>query len=269
MELSATSVDGCWSATSGSLTVDLSRVRFVLPGGIVAVACLAKAASARGVDVMVKAPADLNVDRYVSRMGLGEVLSDCGLHAPFTVVTHHDRADVLVGCQWADEEGIAGLANMVNDRLWEANVPERTTDLIVSAVFEVADNVLAHSESGGGFICAQTYQPSTRFERIELAVGDIGRGVKASLQQRYNPADDQDALELAIQNNVSGLNPNRGIGLHNVARDIPRAGGRLTIRSGSAYLHVHPGGPYYGSCGRIPGTLVEMRVPVGQLSETR
>ena len=131
----------------------------------------------------------------------------------------------------------------------------------------MADNVQTHAESGGGFVCAQTYDRGTVHERIEVAIGDTGRGVRASLQTRHAPTTDEEALRLAVEESISGLDRRRGLGLHYVARDIPRAGGRLTMRSGSAILHVNPGGPFSTTCPPVDGTLVGIRVPVGRMRE--
>jgi hypothetical protein len=199
-------------------------------------------------------------------MGLGTVLDDCGVQARLPSVRRQNREDVLVECRWADDDAIEGLAGLISDRLWDAHVDAEVTDLVSVAVYEIADNVKAHAGSGGGFICAQTYRRGTPYERVEVAVGDIGRGVRASLEARHSPVDDEHALRLATTESVTSLpEDRRGLGLHYVARDIPRAGGRLAILSGDAMLQVNPSGAQSTKRASIVGTLVEVRVPVGGL----
>lgn len=251
----------------GVTEIDLGRVNFALPGGIVAVACAARAARERGDEVRAKAPSSGDVARYTSRMGLGAVLVECGAGNPLPRVNRHDRGDVLVECQWADDIAIGGISELVNERLWDANVDAKTTDVITMAVYEVADNVQTHAASNGGFVCAQTYERGSARERIEVAVGDVGRGVRSSLQARHDPPSDEAALRLAIKESVSGLRVGRGLGLHYVARDIPRAGGHLTMRSGIAYLTAGAEGPVFRGCDPVVGTLVGIRVPVGRMRE--
>ena len=248
--------------------IDLSSVDFVLPGGIVAVACSARSALERGEQITVVAPDRDDVARYASRMGLSDVLANCGAESVLPPVRRHEQGHVLVDCQWADDSAVEGLSIMVSDRLWAASVDAEIIDLVDMSVYEVADNVRTHAGSGGGFICAQTYKRGTPEERIEVALGDTGRGIRASLEARYSPLDDQDALRLATKESVTGLpQERRGLGLHYLARDIPRVGGRFTLRSGGAYLRVFPGGPYSAQSEPIVGTLVEICVPVGGLTK--
>lgn len=247
--------------------MDLRGVSFALPGGIVALACIAEAARSRGFELDVLAPASDDVARYVSRMGLGEVLDRCGARHTLPVVNHHNRADVLVECRWARAESIGDVSELVNERLWEAGVDARTTDVVTMAVYELADNVRTHAASEGGFICAQTYELGTPRERLDVAVGDAGQGIRASLEQRLAPGSDEAALRLAITERVSGLNSERGLGLHYVARDISRAGGRLSMVSGGACLQHTTGRTSTFRREPTVGTLVGVRVPVGQMSQ--
>lgn len=247
-------------------SIDLRTVRFLLPGGLVAVACAAQAAATAGHVIRVQAPVADDVRKYASRMGLGDVLSFCGVQIDLPPVHHHERADVLVECGWAGHDTIGELADLIGSRLWEAGVDAVSTDVITTSVYEIADNVVTHAGSDGGYVCAQTYERGSPNERVEIAIGDTGRGIRASLSERHEISSDEQALRLAIAESVSGINSRRGLGLHYVARDIPKAGGRVTLMSQGAYLQVHPGGPYATSCDPVTGTLVGIRVPVGRMS---
>lgn len=265
--LDAVSATDCVATNGGGLQIDLSPVSFAMPGGLVAVACLVTDAWQAGTPVFVTPPRKLDAALYASRMGLGGILRDCGFHDPFPSVTHHPRQDVLYECEWIDDAGLEDLATLVNDRMWEAGVEERTIDLIAAAVYELASNVHTHAAAGGGFICAQTFRRGTPQERVEVAVGDAGCGIRSTIERRHRIDNDAQALRLAVNERVSGLSDRRGLGLHYIARDIPAAGGKVTLRSGSAFLHVFPGGPYSSSCAPIVGTLVEVSVPVGGLAK--
>jgi len=245
--------------------IDLSPVDFLMPGGIVAVACIARHAHETGRDLQVTLPTNTSVARYASRMGLGDALAECGLPRTLPAVNHHDRTDTLLECQYAGADSIADLTLLVGQRLDEAGVPHDVYEPLEICLFEVADNVKVHAQSGGGYLCAQTYRPGTPNEKVSVAVGDIGVGIPVTMR-RHQPANDQHALELAMSELVSGLNiPRRGLGLHYLSRLIPRAGGRVTIRSGSALRTVYPGGPYSTDVPPIPGTLVEIELPVARL----
>lgn len=245
--------------------IDLSAVDFIMPGGIVAVACIARDSFQNDQPLQVTLPANDSVARYASRMGLGDALASCGLPGSLPAVNHHDRADTLLECQYADDASITDLSLLIGQRLDEAGVPHQVYEPLEICLFEVADNIRVHAQSGGGFLCAQTYQRGTNRERVSVAVGDIGVGIPATMQ-RHKPASDQHALELATTELVSGLNlARRGLGLHYLTRLIPKAGGRVTIRSGTAIRIVYPGGPYSTDVPPIPGTLVEIELPVARL----
>jgi len=252
------------SRTGGRVTIDLSDVTWLLPGGIVGVACTARKARALGYAVHIVSPNRDSVARYASRMGLGDVLVDCGANHRLPGVQHHDRTDVLLECRWADDVAIAGPSELLRDRLDEAGVAPQLSEEIAIHVYEIADNVKDHAADGGGFVCAQTYEKNSPREYVEVAVGDAGVGVLATLSERHAPTSHQDALNMAVELGVSSV-PNRGNGLWYVSRFVRRVGGRLSLSSGDAYLRITQGGPYSTSCQPIAGTLVGIQVPVGRM----
>jgi anti-sigma regulatory factor (Ser/Thr protein kinase) len=265
MALDVASVSNYITGRSGT-HIDLAQVDFVSPGGIVAVACAARSAMDRGESVTVTPPVRASVARYASRMGLGATLADCGVHADLPAVHHHDRTDTLLECQYADDGSIADLSSLVGQRLYDAGVDHETIEPLDICLWEVADNVCTHARAGGGFICAQTYMRGTDAERVEVSIGDTGVGIPVTLRDRHSPTSDQHALELATTKSVSRLpSERRGLGLHYLARDIPKAGGQVTIRSGSALRTIFPGGPYSTDVPSISGTLVQIQLPVARL----
>jgi anti-sigma regulatory factor (Ser/Thr protein kinase) len=124
---------------------------------------------------------------------------------------------------------------------------------------ELAENVLHHAESElGGFAAAQGW-PRRRGE-MEVAIVDLGQGIKASLTN--NPVyadipDDVTAIQRALEPNVTATpDRNSGLGLAVTRLALGGNGGTLVVRSGL-------GGVYSGArddAGSrdfdLPGTLV-------------
>jgi hypothetical protein len=66
--------------------------------------------------------------------------------------------------------------------------------------------VVEHAGSpAGGFIAAQRYKAGMPEERIIVAVGDVGIGIRESLRPRYGDMTDGQAIRRAIQWHVSRI----------------------------------------------------------------
>lgn len=132
---------------------------------------------------------------------------------------------------------------------------------LASCIAEIAENVYFHAESTeGGFAAAQSWPKKSL---IEVAIVDLGRGVRRSLME--NPAyadieDDEDAIRRAMQLGVTATpQRNTGQGLFSAARLLEGNGGRVLVRSGSAY--VYDGArKESGISHPFPGTLVAMTI---------
>lgn len=242
--------------------VDCSTISFVTPGGLAALLTMTARLVATGRPVAFDCPQSVDVARYMSRMGLGACLDHLGVGSDLPAVTHHDRAEHLLECEFIEDEALEGLSELVMQRMDEAGVHPLAVDELATHVHEVAGNVRIHAGSGGGFVCAQSYERGTPRERVVIAVADPGAGIPATLSRRHRFENDQAALQLATQLRVSGREGDRGLGLHYLVRDIPGAGGKVTLRSGNAIRTVYPRGPYSTSGAAFPGTLVEIDVKV-------
>ena len=135
---------------------------------------------------------------------------------------------------------------------------------------EVMDNVLTHSARDGrasGYVMATV---ASEAGRLKVCVFDLGIGLRASFEgSAYAPADDYDAITLALKANVtSGIGQGNGLwGLHELIRRAED--GSVSIASGdAAYLFS----PKDGVDGRVPHvlfpgfagtTLVDFRMALG------
>ncbi len=103
-------------------------------------------------------------------------------------------------------------------------------------VQELTDNVGNHAESPTpGVLCAQLYP---RQHRIDIAISDMGRGIKASLSGRYPKIwSHGDAITKAMEPGVTrDLAAGQGNGLSGSREIIMANGGGLNIWTGNADL---------------------------------
>jgi hypothetical protein len=136
---------------------------------------------------------------------------------------------------------------------------------------ELADNVLHHSESDGGFVSAARIrhrdQSGRPVDMVEIAVGDAGIGIPNSLRQNPSLKADTDsaAIRLALQEGVSGLPDSyRGYGLWHIEQEIRgKAQQRsMVLRSGTGLVRLRGDGRLrQAEYKRFPGTLAHVMIP--------
>lgn len=164
--------------------------------------------------------------------------------------------------QFEDEAG----ARMVSRELTEAlaagcDVDDLAIRAIRTCLDELCDNVIHHAESDlGGFASGRGWRRPPRFE---VALADLGIGVRRSLNKNPSYADVDDdvaALKRAVELGVTSTpDRNSGYGLP-VTRDLLDAnGGLLVIKSGWAELALGSEDEVFKSDAEFPGTLVVLR----------
>lgn len=223
--------------SDSALTLNLSEVRFMKPSTLVTVAAVAAAHYERhGNSTTVVAPYSDDVRRYASRMLLGRALADAGVTTTgLPYVRHHDRSDQLCELTRFRSNLEAGqLVNLVQRRCQGESLAFEVEDALTQAVWELADNCLAHARVGYGFLAAQVLQYPRR--ALHFAVADGGIGIRRSLIGTVHECeDDSSAIVAAAQRRVTSVRGRvRGIGLPNLLVRAVSSGGDVTIRSGTA-----------------------------------
>ncbi len=120
----------------------------------------------------------------------------------------------------------------------------RTLSRLAQAVFELAENTVAHSHQLSGVAGVIGYYMAQRLPKrgvTFVAVGDVGDGIPATMRTRYADLDDLAALQSALEPGVSS-DGGGGNGLY-VARQITQQidGGVMTVESGGGFLRVRSG----------------------------
>jgi hypothetical protein len=250
---------------SGTARIDLARVSFVDACALTGLACFIASAAQDGLPVDLVLPEEPNVRSWLSRMHLGDVIDAFEVRVEGTLerVPERDRRDTLIELErFQDAHGSDRLAAFIWDRL-EGGADAEVVNQLFEATGELGLNVVEHAGSpAGGFIAAQRYKAGTPEERIVVAVGDAGIGIRDSLRTRYGDMTDGDAIRRAIQWNVSSIaDEGRGQGLPGVVDGVKGLGGTVWIRSGAAARTVTRGQAQTSGVSRLQGTIVGARLP--------
>jgi hypothetical protein len=249
----------------GVATIDLAKKRFVDAYALVGLACFIASAARDGFPVDLVLPEDLDVRSWLSRMHLGDVLDafEVRVQGALPRVAERDRRDTLIELKrFGDTHGSDRLASFVWERL-EGGADGEVVNQLFEATGELGLNVVEHAGSpAGGFVAAQRYKAGTPEERIIVAVGDVGIGIRESLRPRYGDMTDAEAVRRAIQWNVSRIqDEGRGQGLPGVVDGVRGLGGVVWIRSGVALRTITREQETTTGVSRQQGTIVGARLP--------
>lgn len=121
------------------------------------------------------------------------------------------------------------------------------------AVNEVVDNITIHSESPvPGVVCAQFFPKQSR---VEIGICDVGRGIKASLSERYELLSHDDAITKALQRGVT-RNPDvgQGNGLAGTYQIAQANKGTFHLWSGNACFQMTAGKERFAMIPETQGT---------------
>lgn len=265
--LDAQQLDGVLSldVNRGVATIDLSQQRFVDAYALVGLACFVASAARDGFPVDLLPPEDLDVRSWLSRMHLGDLVDafDVRVMGTLPSVAERDRRDTLIELErFDDAHGSDRLASFVWERL-EGGADGEVVNQLFEATGELGLNVVEHAGSpAGGFVAAQRYKAGTPEERIIVAVGDVGIGIRESLRPRYGGMTDAEAVRRAIQWNVSRIqDEGRGQGLPGVVEGVRELGGVVWIRSGVALRTITRGQETTAGVSCLQGTIVGARLP--------
>jgi hypothetical protein len=249
----------------GAASLDLARIAFVDAYALTGLACFVASADRDGLPVRVVLPVEPDVRSWLSRMHFGDVLEAFDVHVVGDLprVVERDRRDALIELQrFKDTHGSDRLASFVWERL-QGGADGEVVNQLFEATGELGANVVEHAGSpSGGFVTAQRYKAGTPDERIIVAVGDVGIGIRESLRPRYGDMTDDVAIRRAVQWNVSRVpDEGRGQGLPGIVDGVRGLGGTVWIRSGVALRTIARGRQTTVGVSRLQGTIVGARLP--------
>lgn len=250
--------------------LDMRRVAFVKPYGVVALLLTARRLAGLSGRRVELANVGRQVHSYLERMDLFEVGGDwvapteglgegwdrnpqtlnllelTAVEGPQDVFRAIERAEGVFS-RWLEVPDLNGLLRVLS---------------------ELCANVYQHSGDPSGCVMIQKYEEgSTGRAVVCVAVGDLGRGVRASLAARHGEMGREplDYLRAAMAGRTSRASGRGGLGLQTVHAIAKGAEGRLWLRSETAGAVSRASGEPRGHRGlrHVPGTqvAVDLRSP--------
>ncbi len=270
------------------VVLDLRAVEFVEPAGLCGLAALLEFLTPRASIVGVRL-AGYNVPAYLERMNFFRIFGH-RIETNVDVAALEERRRGNPGTlqelvNFHSEEEIPGIINRISEILENKEYRLRERAAICATLSEVCANAVEHGASSfGAYAAVQAYQHivsgrhgSTKGERrrgeeVLVAIADGGVGVRETLSRNPEYAEltktDNDALRHSLKMGVSGTGEiGRGGGLAVVGQISARAGGSLSLRSGSGRITFYGDRTNSRNVPPFPGTFVRVSLPrkAGQL----
>jgi len=269
-----------WLDALESKELDFARVQNVHIWALVGVAALVSSSERGQRPIHLQCSSDDGPGRFAHAVGFERLI---GASASITPV----ETQRTVRLRRVDRlEEIERAAAEISRLLLQTTESEDTRQTLYYILVEFLRNAVQHSRDlAGAIVGAQLMDRSSEYEDrpvIQVAVGDAGTGIMASLRQTYpNIRDAHQALVSAQQPWVSstfypgdrGTSTNAGLGLYFISEMAKKTAGRFLLASrGGALLlegdrhyegHHHIAAEPYG----FAGTLVGFELPLGGIED--
>jgi hypothetical protein len=256
--------------------LDLRSVDFVEPAGLCGLAALLEFLIPRSEKVGL-ALSGRNVSAYLERMNFFRIFGD-RLKTNVDVAALEERRRGNPGTlqeliNFHSEEEIPGIINRISEILENKEYGLRERAAICATLSEICANAVEHGASPfGAYAAVQAYQHivsggrERRGEEVLIAIADGGIGVRETLSRNPKYAEhtetDNEALRHALKMGVSGTGEiGRGGGLAVVGQISARAGGSLSLRSGSGRITAYGNRTNSRNVPTFPGTFVRVSLP--------
>ena len=259
------------------VVLDLRPVEFVEPAGLCGLAALLEFLTARASVVGVRL-AGYNVPAYLERMNFFRIFRH-RIETNADVAALEERRRGNPGTlqelvNFHSEEEIPGIINRISQILENKEYRLRERAAICATLSEICANAVEHGASSfGAYAAVQAYQHivsggrgERRGEEVLIAIADGGVVVRETLSRNPKYAQftetDNDALRHALKMGVSGTGEiGRGGGLAVVGQISTRAGGSLSLRSGSGRITFYGDRTNSRNVPSFPGAFVRVSLP--------
>ncbi len=263
-------------AVEGEMAVlDLRGVEFVEPAGLCGLAALLEFLIPRSRLVGLKFSGQ-DVAAYLERMDFFRIFGH-RIETNVDVAALEERRRGNPGTlqeliSFHSEEEIPGIINRISEILTNKGYELSERAAICATLSEICANAVEHGRSPfGAYAAVQAYQHIVsggrgQGEEVLVAIADGGAGVRETLSRNPEYADhtdsDNDALRHALKMGVSGTGElGRGGGLEVVGQIAARAGGSLSLRSGSGRVTFYGDRTNSRNVPQFPGTFVRVSLP--------
>jgi anti-sigma regulatory factor (Ser/Thr protein kinase) len=218
---------------------DMKNVCFIEPCGAIALLSAARHCASLSGRRVILININEQVYRYLDRMNL------------FTIANHWLTPLKCISSRWGRSPSTTNLLELTtisgpND---VAEVIERASGIfapcltsdelgdLLSVLSELCSNIFEHSNDPYGCVLIQKYHyEQKQRDCVCLSVGDMGRGVQASLTETHGVfgTSPLDYIQAAMNGRSSRKSGRGGLGLLNVKRILATHGGYICMRSETA-----------------------------------
>lgn len=256
--------------------VDLSRVRFITPGGLVGLACLLESWIEEHGELSLVVPDNLDVLGYMHRMDFFELFRDnISLNKSLSYLNTRSRhpAGLSELRRVRSKEAASEVSKQFYDILASKGGLQKTElDYCCEVLTESLNNVLEHADSPCGAYTA--IQKWSVLDKVAVAVADAGVGIPHTIcnhpKAQQGALSDSALIELAAEDQVSRYVPNeqqeerRGGGLTAALRSVGRGRGGLIIWSKQGWIQFSGVGRTESTelVHTFEGTCVEAEFPL-------
>jgi anti-sigma regulatory factor (Ser/Thr protein kinase) len=222
--------------------VDLSNIHFVTPGGIVGLACILEAWTAKHGAVPVVLPCE-DVTAYMQRMDFFGYFED-RLCLDRDIGYLQDRrrhtASLSELRTVRDAPGVTRVTEQFCATLSNRGVPKGKVRRCFTVISETLNNAVDHASSPcGAYTAIQTWP---NLNKVAVAVSDAGVGIPHTIgvhSDAYGAGlTDHELIRLAAYDQVSSHQneEGRGGGLTCALRNVRSGGGKMVIWSGRGWV---------------------------------
>jgi hypothetical protein len=225
------------------VSLDMEKIEFINPSNLMMLITTSKAIFDRTDKKVRWINALGDVSAYLERININNVsFIDFKIPPVWERLYRGTRkSNNLIELQTIDDwKGCGDAVKRTKENLlqWFPNQLGRSTNDICSLLSETAENSIDHSSESPGqgycFYVLQKYHKDGK-DQIQIAIGDIGIGIRNSLKRVAPDFVNNDALAIkrALFQGMSGrADKSGGLGYIRIREILKQRGGSLQIRSG-------------------------------------
>lgn len=229
---------------SARYVFDMKDVPFLQPCGVIALLSAARHCSSLSGHRVIIINLNDQLFSYLDRMDLFKVAE--GWLVPIgNVADRWNRSSHTANLLELTKIGCPGDVEAVVERAGRIFAPCLTEDelgSLLSVLSELCSNIFEHSRDPHGCALIQKYHSEQKNQsKVCLSVGDMGRGVRASLVERHGEfgREPLDYIRAAMNGMTSRLSGKGGTGLQRVREITATHNGYVCLRSESAAITDH------------------------------
>lgn len=261
-------------STGEQVSLDLGKIEFINPSNLIMLITTSRVIFDRTGELVRWINVSSDVSAYLERINISNVaFIDFKLPSVWERLYRGSRkSTTLIELQTINDwKGCGDAVKRTKEILlqWFPNQIGRPTNDICSLLSETAENSIDHSSASPGqgycFYVLQKYHKDGK-DQIQIAVGDIGIGIRNSLKRVAPDFVNNDllAIKRAIFQGMSGRpDKSGGLGYKRVREILKQRGGTIQIRSGygsitySAYSEEQQNTEHRCS---FPGTQIILKI---------